>query len=156
MVQRSAAASEATLRTFAERSPLYVKWKWQYVCRHKLTSLSLITRLNHLRRGSKSRDHSAWAGRCANAKFLEFHDFFYGLRELKRALALHFVILELASLIGAAVNHLFISFHQAAVRSSPSVWLLAGLELCAWVAAVAPSLLWCWNLRRCQWAGGRC
>lgn len=31
---------------------LYLKWKWKHVCRHKLTSLSLINRLNRWRRRS--------------------------------------------------------------------------------------------------------
>lgn len=156
MLQRCAVANKAPINSSAERSPLYVKWKWKRDCRHKPTNLSLIKRLNNLSLQQVPWSFSLRWGRHASAKFLEFHDFCFGLGELKRALALHFVIHELASLIGAAVNHLFISFHQAGVHSSPAVWLLAGLELWASVAAVAPSLLWCWNLLTCQCAGGHC
>lgn len=84
---------EALMDLFAERSPLYLKRKWKCVCRHKPASLSLINRLNHSRQCSnESRDHSASAGRRTSARFLGFHNFCFGLPELRRASALLFVI----------------------------------------------------------------
>lgn len=76
-------------------------------------------------------------GEAQVPSFLDFTTFVLAFPRLKRALALRYVIRVLASLVGAAVNHLFISFHQTGVRSSPAVWLLAGLEPRASAAAVA-------------------